>query len=317
MTTMAAVVMALALAAPEGGRAGALAGCSAVPLTDLGWRYECPSGRGARVEDHAAGPSDAYVDGFEGGLAGAFPSGVTRSTAARKLGGGEVPVRAGAARGGAGGYLVAVLRRKEGRRLVACTTADAQRDPCDATLATLAAGPWRGPPAAGAARGQALALELAGRAVALPRGCTGVAASPGEAAVRCEGPTVAGWAPVPTEAAGPQLLQQLEARFKALDRPGLDYRRDDLPCLLDGARATCARVVVMDQGRRWVALWTVATVRGLPHAAYCLAPAGKPPASRELQPPCTIPFDLPPGVGAVPPLPPPKPGARSAPQAAH
>ncbi len=239
---LANIVLLASLAAPPS--SSPLTGCSALPLEDSGWMYDCGERGRATIWDKRMAPT--LLDSVLHASAG-IP-GSTASEERRTLAGKKVVVLLQASPEAR--QLATSLERTEGTRILKCF-APADGAWCDGVLVLLAGLPWRGGPVAGSSRAPPRGLTLRGKPVPLPEWCQGKVVLEGGGHVSCRKlehnwPRFALWLPCQDEAHARGMIANWQAvidrQLRVIEEEGAPFSAAaEVPCRLAGKPTTCVR----------------------------------------------------------------------------
>jgi hypothetical protein len=243
-------------------------GCTASPLSGVGWSYDC-GGVAATVTDAPAGATiPDLLDGTETGFRASVKSGKVEAAAAsyeiagHKADGRHFTITVDGNKA-AGADAAAYEVQGKGVRLLSCGGSLDAATRCHAMLEKLADEEWRGDALAGV-KVKSDAVTLAGRPIAPPAGCD--ATKQGEGAmIRCDRTPALWWVenPADANAARENILAKI---------PG---KRGKVACKVESTSKQCD-VISDETGAIYAAQ---AKLRGHTVVLFCLAPKKAMPAA--------------------------------------
>jgi hypothetical protein len=247
-------------------------GCTAQPFGGDGWTYECGGFR-AVISDHPGVSAKALWASsrrtFKGQGAGAMAFKEEKAT----LAGQKARLLRMSAKEDPESSVFAVLPVKgKGSRRVLCKAGNTpeQQAHCGRVLEHLAGSGWRTLPEAGVAVVQSDAA-LAGRELSAPEGCN-LTAESGSGRIECGDGSRLDWTQLPDASRLKAFVREGVLTFKDVTR--VSWMESRVPCVVDGAKAECTYLRMLDPGERREVYFAGAVVRGMPTFISCIA--GKP-----------------------------------------
>ncbi|QRO01492.1 hypothetical protein JRI60_21950 [Archangium violaceum] len=247
------------------------AGCTAEPIADEGWSYECGDFN-AIVSDHAAVSAEVLWESsrrtFEGQAAGRMKFEEEPATlAGRKARLLRMSAKEPAAQE-LSAFAVLPVEGKGARRVLckARNTPEHQAR-CGRVLEKLAGNGWRAGPEAGVSVKHSEA-SLAGRELPAPAGCK-VLADDGSGRVECEDGSRLGWTHLPESSRLGAFVRDGVKTFKDVAR--VPYMESRIPCVIDGVRTECTHLRLLEPGGRRDVYVGGVELRGSATVITCMA----------------------------------------------
>lgn len=247
------------------------AGCTAEPFGGEGWSYECGGFR-AIISDHA-GVSTKRLWESSRRTFGVLNTGeMVLKEEKAKLAGQRarlLRIRPKAAEAQETSVFAVLPVKGKGSRRLLCKTSNApeQQAHCGRVLEYLAGKAWRSLPEAGVAVAQSEA-SLAGRELATPAGCS-LTAETGSGRIECGDGSRLDWTHLPEASRLRAFVKDGVSTFKDVTRAS--WMESRVPCAIDGAKAECTYLRLLDPGERREVYFAGAVVRGMPTFIACIA----------------------------------------------
>ncbi|QRK04743.1 hypothetical protein JQX13_31530 [Archangium violaceum] len=255
-------------------------GCTAEPLGNEGWSYECSSFN-AIISDHPGVSAESLWENsrriFEGQAAGRMKFEEESAT----LAGRKARILRMSAKAPEdqekSAFAVLSVEGRGGRRVLCKTTLE-QQALCGRVLEKLAGNGWRAAPEAGATVKQPESA-LAGRELSAPAGCK-LLAGDGDGRIECGDGSRLDWTHLPEASRLKRFVRDGVETFKDIGR--VPYVESIIPCAIEGVRTECTHLRLLDPAGRRDVYFAGTEVRGLAIFISCISGG----SSRELPQAC-------------------------------
>jgi hypothetical protein len=246
-------------------------GCTAQPFGGDGWNYTC-DGFQAAISDHARVSATALWKNSRRTFRRQAAEAMRFKEEKAKLAGRKVRLlrmSPKAAEAREASVLAVLPVAGKGSRRVLCKSANTpeQQAHCQRVLEQLAGSAWRALPEEGVAVAQSESA-LVGRELATPAGCT-LTAESGSGRMECGDGSRLDWSHPPEGSRLADFVRDGVRTFKGFTRT--TWMESRLPCAIDGARAECTFLRMLDPSDRREAYVAGAVVRGMPTVILCIA----------------------------------------------
>lgn len=247
------------------------AGCTAEPFGGEGWSYECGGFR-AIISDHAGVSAKVLWESSRRTFVGQATGDMTLKEEKAKLAGQQarllriIPKATEAQETSV--FAVLPVKGKGSRRLL-CKSGNTpeQQAHCGRVLEQLAGKAWRSLPEEGVAVAQSEA-SLAGRELSTPAGCS-LTSESGSGRIECGDGSRLDWTHLPEASRLSAFVKDGVRTFKDVTR--VSWMESRVPCAIDGAKAECTYLRMLDPGERREVYMAGAVVRGMPTFISCIA----------------------------------------------